>query len=67
MPEADIAPYSMTSSVRASSAVGTDRPSASAVFKIDHQLIPGRRLDRQIGWLLAIEDAIKFGRDFAFL
>jgi hypothetical protein len=27
-------------------------------FKIDHQLVFGRRLHRQVGWLLALEDAV---------
>ena len=27
-------------------------------FEVDHQLVLGRRLHRQVGWLLALEDAI---------
>ena len=27
-------------------------------FEVDHQIVFGRRLRRQIGWLLALEDAI---------
>src|SRR5215471_5970310 len=27
-------------------------------FQIDHQLVLGRRLDRHVTWLLALEDAI---------
>ena len=27
-------------------------------FKIDHQLVPGRRLHRQVSWFLALENAI---------
>ena len=27
-------------------------------LEIDHQLVLGRRLHRQVGWLLALEDAI---------
>ena len=34
------------------------RPSAFRGLEIDHQLVLGRRLHRQVGWLLALEDAI---------
>jgi Tripartite tricarboxylate transporter family receptor len=34
------------------------RPSALAVFKIDHEFVLGRHLHRKIGGLLALEDAI---------
>ena len=57
--EADIRQhYSITSSARASSEGGTVRPSALAVFMIDHQLKFGRLLYRQIGRLGAFEDLI---------
>jgi hypothetical protein len=48
-------PHSITSSARASSVAGTSRPSALAVLRL---LVLGRRLHRQVGWLLALEDAI---------
>jgi hypothetical protein len=35
--------YSMTSSARARSVGGTSSPRAFAVFKVDHQLVAGRR------------------------
>src|SRR5262249_35323618 len=31
-------------------------------LEVDHQLVPGRRLYRQVGWLLALEDAIDITR-----
>ena len=31
-------------------------------LEIDHQLVLGRRLYRQVGWLLALEDAIDVAR-----
>ena len=37
---------------------GTSRPSALAVLRLMHQLVLGRRLHRQVGRLLALEDAI---------
>ena len=58
MPLADIALYSITSSARASSVGGTVRPSALAVLRLIDQLVLGRRLHRQVGRLLALEDAI---------
>ena len=50
-------PHSITSSARASSVGGTSRPSALAVLQVDDQLELGRLQDRQVGWLLALEDA----------
>ena len=50
--------YSITSSARASTAGGITSPSAFASFEIDDQFVFGRRLHRQISWLLALEDAI---------
>jgi hypothetical protein len=47
----------MTSSARASSMGGTSSPSARAVLRL-YQLVLGRVLHRQIGRLLALEDAI---------
>ena len=47
-PEADIATYSMTSSARA----------CLRSFKIDHQLVLGRLLNRKVGRFFALEDAI---------
>jgi hypothetical protein len=46
-----ITAYSITSSARASSVGGTSRPSALAVFEVDHQLA----LHLQVGRLLALE------------
>jgi hypothetical protein len=37
---------------------GTSQPSALAVLRVDHQLILRRRLHRQVGRLLALEEAI---------
>ena len=50
--------HSITSSARASTVAGTSRPSALAVLRLIDQLVPGRRLHRQVGRLLALEDAI---------
>ena len=50
--------HSITSSARASSVGGTSRPSALAVFRLMTSLVLGRRLHRQVGRLLALEDAI---------
>ena len=50
--------YSMTSSARASSVGGTSSPRAFAVFRLITQLVFGRRLHREVGGLLALEDAI---------
>ena len=51
-------PHSITSSARASSVGGTSRPSALAVLRLIDQLVLGRRLHRQVGRLLALEDAV---------
>ena len=48
--------YSITSSARASSDCGTSRPSWRRL-EVDDQLELGRLHDRQIGRLLALEDA----------
>ncbi len=58
VPIADIAAYSITSSARASSDGGTSRPSALAVLRLSTSLVLGRRLHRQVGRLLALEDAV---------
>ena len=50
--------HSITSSARASSDGGTSRPSALAVLRLMTSSILGRRLHRQVGRLLALEDAI---------
>ena len=50
--------YSITSSARASSVGGTSRPSALAVLRLIDQLVLGRRLHRQVGRFLALEDTI---------
>ena len=56
----ELAPFhhSITSSARASSVGGTSRPSALAVLRLIDQLVLGRRLHRQVGGLLALEDAV---------
>ena len=51
-------PHSITSSARASSVGGTSRPSAFAVLRLITSLVLGRRLHRQVGRLLALEDAV---------
>ena len=56
--EANSLSYSITSSARASSVGGTSRPSALAVLRLIDQLVLGRRLHRQVGRLLALEDAV---------
>ena len=50
--------HSITSSARASTIGGTSRPSALAVLRLITRLVLGRRLHRQVGRLLALEDAI---------
>ena len=50
--------HSITSSARASSVGGTSRPSALAVLRLIDELEFGRLLDRQVGGLLALEDAV---------
>ena len=51
-------PHSITSSARASTDGGTVRPSALAVLRLITSLVLGRRLHRQVGRLLAFEDAV---------
>ena len=50
--------YSITSSARASSVGGTVEAERLGGLEIDDQLVLGRRLHRQVGGLLALEDAI---------
>jgi hypothetical protein len=50
--------YAITSSARASSVRGTSTPSALAGLHVEDKLVPGRRLQPQVGRLLAPEDAI---------
>ena len=55
----ELAPlHSITSSARASSVGGTVEAERLGGLEVDHQLVLGRRLHRQIGRLLALEDAI---------
>jgi len=54
--------HSITSSVVASRAGGTSRPSGLRAFHIVHQLELDRRLDRQLGGPLATENAVDIGR-----
>ena len=63
VPIADYAPqqsalYSITSSARASKRRRHGEAERLGGLEIDHQLVLGRSLDRQIGRLLALEDAI---------
>ena len=51
--------YSITSSARMSSIAGTSRPSAFAVFRLMTNSKFRRLLDRQIGWLLALENTAR--------
>src|SRR5262245_12109408 len=50
--------HSITSSARSGSAGGMLNPSAR---EVDHQLVLCRRLNRQLAWLLAAQDAIDVG------
>ena len=50
--------YSITSSARASSVGGTVEAERLGSLEVDDQLVLGRRLHRQVGWLLALEDAV---------
>ena len=50
--------HSITSSARASSVAGTSMPSALAVLRLMTSFVLGRRLHGQIGWLLALQDAV---------
>ena len=55
----ELAPvHSITSSARASSDGGHGEAECLGGLEVDHQLEIGRQLDRQIGRLLAFEDAI---------
>jgi hypothetical protein len=49
--------YSITSSARAST-VGHVKTERFGGLEIDHRFVLGRRLHRQVGRLLALEDAI---------
>jgi len=57
-PETDIASYSRISSARERSEGGTVRPSALAVFEVDHQHEFGRALHWKVGGPFALKDAI---------
>ena len=59
--------YSITSSARASSDAGTVKADRLRGPEIDHQLVLGRRLHRQIGRFLALEDAVNVARRAAEL
>ena len=50
--------YSITSSARASNVAGNVDPERLGGLEVDHKLVLGRRLHRQVGRLLALEDAI---------
>ena len=55
----ELAPlHSITSSARASSVGGTVEAERLGGLEVDHQLVLGRRLHRQVGRLLALEDAV---------
>ena len=51
-------PYSITSSVRASSDDRDVEAERLGGLEVDHQFVLDRRLHRQVGGLLAFEDAI---------
>jgi len=53
-----IGAYPITSSARASTDGGTSRPSALVVLRVEDRFVPGRRLHRQVGRLLALEDTV---------
>ncbi len=56
---AELAPlHSITSSARASSVGGTVEAERLGGLEVDDQLVLGRRLHRQVGRLLALEDAV---------
>ena len=50
-------PHSITSSARATK-VGHVEAERLGGLQIDHELVPGRRLHRQVGRPLALEDAV---------
>ena len=51
-------PHSITSSARPSTVGGMVKPQRLGGLEVDDQLVLGRRLHRQVGRLLALEDAI---------
>jgi hypothetical protein len=53
-----VAKSGATTSLPAAIAARRRRPSALAVFKIDYKFVFRRRLHRQVGRLLALENAI---------
>ena len=53
--------YSITSSARASSGRRHGEAERLGSLEIDYQLVLGRRLHRQVGGLLALENAIDIG------
>src|SRR3954452_1093861 len=59
--------HSITLSARASSVGGTSRPSALAGLEVNRQLVLSRRLHRQVGRLLALEDAVNVAGRAAML
>ena len=50
--------HSITSSARASSEGGTSIPERLGCLEVDDKFVFGRRLHRQVGRLLAFEDAV---------
>ena len=50
--------YSITSSARASSVGGILEAEGLSCLEVDHKFVLGRRLHRQVGWLLALKNAI---------
>src|SRR5262249_2039715 len=50
--------YSMTSSVTREHCWGKCKAERPCGFEVDRQLVFGRCLHRQLGWLFALEDAI---------
>ena len=50
--------YSITSSARAGAATAHVQAERLGGLEIDDRLVLDRRLHRQVGWLLALEDAI---------
>ena len=64
----ELAPlHSITSSARASSDCRHVDAKCLGGLEIDHQFVLGRRLYRQVGWLLALEDAIDIASGAAVL
>ena len=59
---ADIAPYSITSSARASSVGGTVEAERLGGPEVDRKLVLGRHLHREVGRFLASENAIDVAR-----